>query len=87
MDIKCPVCREPWDIDSLHDVADEFGSFDATYRIFRTQGCGVAFASWGNQHCTREARNDAKSDALFALAELLGDDVDGYASMIEDFDL
>jgi len=83
MDIKCPFCREPWDNDSIHDYA---GEVDSTYaevsKLFRTKGCGVAFSEWGIT-CKKSARNGD----LLALAELLGDDLDGYASMVEDLGL
>ena len=83
MDIKCPFCREPWDNDSIHDYA---GEVDSTYaevsKLFRTTGCGVAFSEWGIT-CEKSSRNGD----LLALAELLGDDLDGYASMVEDFGL
>lgn len=82
MDILCPKCAEPWEIDSLHEVAEDHGGFDAAYKSFRTQGCGVAFSSWGTAMC-----NPVDRPELYELADLLGDDVDGYAAMIEDFGL
>jgi hypothetical protein len=42
MDIICPVCAEPWDIDSLHDNDREL-TFAQASRKFRTQGCGAVF--------------------------------------------
>jgi hypothetical protein len=79
MDIKCPACGEPWDLDSLHD--NELGlSFDEAYRRFRTEGCRHVL---GNPACT----SGTADPALAGLAELLDDDVDGYAAMTEDFGL
>lgn len=82
MDILCPNCAEPWDMDTLHDVADIHGSFDAAYKVFRTKGCGEAFGDYYGNHCVPAGRPE-----LAELAYLLGDDVDGYASMCEDFGL
>ena len=83
MDVKCPLCREPWDNDTIHDYAEEASStYAEVSKLFRTKGCGVAFSSWGIS-CEKSSDN---SD-LLALAELLGDDLDGYAAMVEDFGL
>lgn len=83
MDIKCPFCREPWDNETIHDYA---GEVDSTYaevsKLFRTKGCGVAFSQWGIT-----CEKSAYSGDLLALADLLGDDLDGYAAMVEDFGL
>lgn len=83
MDIICPKCREPWETDTLHDYADEW---ETTYRevakAFRTLGCGQAFSEWGVSCHTEKG-----AEARFAMADLLGDDIDGYAAMCEDFGL
>ena len=100
MDIKCHVCGEPWDVDYLHDVIEERfpsqpwrredGSIDETeyhriwsnlYADFRLVGCN-AFNEKHNYN--PDFKN---SEALATLADAFGDDIDGYASMIEDFDL
>jgi hypothetical protein len=83
MDIKCPICREPWDNDTIHDYADEASSTYAEIsKVFRTKGCGVAFSAWSIPCEKAEG-----SEMLSALADLLGDDIDGYASMVEDLGL
>lgn len=84
MDIICPTCGEPWDNDSLHEVvADgDFPTYKAAYTAFRTKGCGVAFASWGVSTCVP----DDKATLRGELADLLGDDSDGYASLLDDFE-
>jgi hypothetical protein len=82
MDILCPKCAEPWDIDELHDYAEEGGTiFSDVYKAFRTKGCAVAFGD--PVPCSRTEGSEARS----VLADLLGDDVDGYASLLEDFGL
>lgn len=84
MDIICPKCGEPWEIDTLHDYADEVGStYTQVAKAFRSKGCGIAFADWGITTC----RADEKSGMRSVLADLLGDDMDGYASLCEDFRL
>ncbi len=84
MDIYCPICAEPWEIDSLHDIAEEDGvTFASARKAFFADGCGVAFASWGVR-CDRaegEAGNRAAVSAM--LADMLGDDIDGIASEME----
>jgi hypothetical protein len=83
VDIRCPRCAEPWDLDSLHEVvADgDFPDFNAARKAFTSKGCGVAFASWGVR-C--EADTTGRSAIISALAALAGDDVDGFASDLED---
>jgi hypothetical protein len=50
--------------------------------VFRTRGCGEAFAEW---RITCIPDKDAEARTM--LAEVLGDDVDGYAATLEDFGL
>ena len=80
MDIKCKVCREPWDVDSLHDLVAEGSAvdFDDARGMFYRDGCGA----FGSRH------NDVGDGSQFLIGELqdlMGDDVDGLAAMIEDF--
>ena len=81
MDIKCHQCREPWDIDSLHDLVAEghFVDFEDARKGFYRDGCGA----FGEQH---NGPADP-ADTIGVLQELLGDDVDGLAAMIQDFGL
>jgi len=44
MDIHCPVCAEPWDMDELHDVPGL--TFEAARRRFAKEGCRV----FGSEH-------------------------------------
>lgn len=82
MDIICPRCAEPWEIDTLHEYADEYGiTFREVSKAFRTKGCGEAFAEWGIDSCVA----DANAGMRFVLADLLGEDIDGYAALMEDF--
>lgn len=82
MDIYCPKCGEPYDQDELHE-ADQ--TYAQSARIFRTEGCGMLLDGVA---CRPESGADPTRAAILQeLADLLGDDVDGYAAMCEDLDL
>jgi hypothetical protein len=87
MDIRCPICLEPWDMDSLHDLVKEgqFPSFNDARRAFTSQGCGVAFASWGVTCVPTERKGGAAIAS--ELYDLLGDDIDGAAALLEDAEM
>lgn len=76
MDIYCPVCGEPWAVDELHEIPGE--DFATAQRRFRSEGCAV-FESRHNLSPDSEAA--AMSSVLF---ELLGDDIDGVASLMDE---
>jgi hypothetical protein len=82
MDIYCPKCGEPCDQDELHVPGQ---SYDQSARIFRTEGCGILFDGVA---CRPESgAAPTRAAILQELADLLGDDVDGYAAMCEALDL
>ncbi len=89
MDIYCPKagCGEPVDNDSLHDaVADGLhADYRAAAAAFRSQGCeAIGFVhSVGNDSTGAYGLTNAQ--AAEALYDLLGDDMDGMAAMMEDF--
>ena len=81
MDIRCPKCGEPWDIDSLHDEADYLGeTFQVVKTRFFAEGCGEVFGVSG---CST-SKNPAAASVASLAHELMGDDIDGIASMLED---
>jgi len=81
VDIYCTNCGEPCAIDHLHDVAEEDGTtFDRVRADFYRRGCVAV----GFGRC--EARDTLRGAAMAALADMLGDDIDGIASMLEDAD-
>lgn len=85
MDIKCPKCAEPWEVDTIHDYVDAHGSdFDTQYKLFRTKGCGVAFVKWSVK-C--EPVDSEQTHILAEMADMFGDDVDAYASFVDEFRL
>ena len=77
MDLVCVCCGEPWAIDYvLHEEPD---GFERQGGLIRSCPCchGVE-----PDDMTEERRNKLKAAA--AAAELLGDDVDGVAALLED---
>lgn len=82
MDLPCKRCGEPWDNDEFHYVAEENGSDYATVAAdFRKLGCE---AVTGRQCEAQDSRTTLAASAMY---ELLGDDMDGAAAMIEDFEM
>lgn len=77
MDVYCPKCGEPWDIDTFHDAAEEQGvTFkDVQRRFFGAEGCKALGGT-----CSETPVNPAYASASAALYEVLGDDIDGIAS-------
>ncbi len=79
MDLICTRCGEPWDLD--HVLHEDPTGFDRTGGLIR--------------HCptcpTEAPQLDAemrmKLGAVRAMAQLLGDDVDGLAAAIADSEL
>lgn len=93
MDITCGRCGEQWDNDTIHEeVAEraytgEETTYSAVAAEFRQQGCGIAFREFlGNPgQCTKV--NSLRAAAADAMADLLGDDMDGAASLMDDFEM
>lgn len=82
MDIYCTRCGEPWDMDTLWDIADERDiTYNKAHRIFLKEGCKAIGA---DIDCIPQGK---QVSAMYAvLADLMGDDVDGIASTLEDFE-
>ncbi len=79
MDLICPRCAEPWDFDEFHYRADEIDStYDKVTAVFRTKGC---FALT-DKMCERTG--GLRAEASSVLMDLMGDDMDGAAAMMED---
>jgi len=83
MDVYCPTCAGQRDTDEFHEVAAERGTcYEVVAAAFRSTGCEAL--GMGKCKPSRETRGRAM--AISALYDLLGDDMDGAAAMIEDFD-
>lgn len=85
-DISCSICGEPWEVDSLHDVADSLGvTFSEVLRSFRARGCTAMSCDYfGVVDVCRPVPGDVFAGIVRAAFDLLGDDVDGVASMLDD---
>lgn len=77
MDIRCPVCGEPWDHDELHYV--EGMSYQTAWKTFRKRGCEV----FGCEHS--EVHSNAAMAARM-LYDLMPDDPDGCAAMLDELE-
>lgn len=93
MDLYCPRCGEPWDNDSLHEEVEErkrAGEEDANYRDvsreFRTKGCGLALRAFTGNTQPCQQVNSNRTAIAAAMADLMGDDMDGFASSMDDAD-
>lgn len=82
MDLRCPRCAEPVDNDEIHEAVPTVGYEDYTeaLRAFQSEGCVALFG--GAAPCER-AEGGLYASALY---DLLGDDADGAAAMMEDFE-
>jgi hypothetical protein len=80
MDLICTCCGEPWDIDYvLHEEPEGFDRQGG-----RILGCPCCHG------ITPEGISEGERDrlaAVAAVAELMGDDVDGVAATLEDLEL
>lgn len=79
MDLVCIRCGEPWDMDYV--LHDDPGAFKR--RGGRIERCPC---------CPKEtprhsAKEQGRLETVAALADLLGDDVDGLAATLEDLEL
>ena len=82
-DIRCRKCGEPWEIDTLHDVVAEHNeihpqdglTFPEVYKSFARSGCKTI---------TGKECGGPGNTTIDSIYDLMGDDVDGAAAMIED---
>lgn len=80
MDIRCPICGEPWEMDELHElIPDECEDYHKAVSLFKNKGC-EAFGCSHNE--TTKGKYAAKLSGM--LFDVLGDDVDGIASELDD---
>ncbi len=79
MDVLCTCCGEPWDTYYVQHEEPEG---------FIRKGAVITACPFckGRKPQIPAARRE-KLDAINAVAELLGDDIDGLAATLEDFDL
>lgn len=91
MDTYCKHCGEPWDTDSFHNSSKQY---QRIYTLFRKFGCPIAEQALDDVHPTDMKLSKCEHkpilepeilDAIDATQDLLGDDVDGAASLLDDF--
>ena len=86
MDIYCCRCGEPWEVDTFHDVADDMGrTFGDVVEEFQRAGCVATGWVSGCDRATGGAAA-ARAGAMSVLSDLLGDDVDGIAAEMAEWD-
>lgn len=85
MDLLCPRCSEPWDLEELHHVyrGDDHIPFDDARQMFYKIGCA---AMDGDTVPSCNERVTLTTEATSVIYELLGDDVDGAAALLDDFE-
>lgn len=82
MDIYCTRCGEPWDMDVIHDIAEDHDiEYGQAHKLFLKNGCLAV-----DETITCLKQNKQVSAMYAVLADLMGDDVDGIAATLEDFE-
>ena len=87
MDITCAVCKEPWDFHYVMLDMDEEDPKEGTpWSVLLRYGKGCPCCKGKAEDETEEEKNCRLNHQAIAsaCADLLGDDVDGYAAMMED---
>jgi hypothetical protein len=74
MDVYCQKCGEPWDFFYFTDEEPENKK-----RFYNGEGCPSC--NWG---ATAPAKRPFRSEVTAALRDILGDDIDGIASELQD---
>jgi hypothetical protein len=81
MDIYCQKCDEPWDVCYVGHDMDEEGEKGDAERFKRGEGCPSC--KWGKDAPKEQS---LRGETMSMLNDLLGDDIDGMASFMDDMD-
>jgi len=81
MDIYCLNCGEPFEVTEVYDDPTGF-EFGASRGQIKSCPC----CHGKKEAAVTDPKQKARLNNIALMAELLGDDVDGLASMIDDFD-
>lgn len=96
MDIRCPICGEPWDLDCIHEEVEvqnpgkpwkKDGKYDQKLYDPYFNSILADFRKRGCEvfHCKHnKVENKDAATLSVALMDILGDDVDGIANELED---
>lgn len=82
MDVYCQQCGEPWDVLSVTEMNYRE---DGGTRIQFYRGDGCPSCKWGKDESKTKNQSEA-SMLMSAAVDILGDDVDGIAATLEDFE-
>lgn len=101
MDIYCPRCAEPTDIEEFYYLADagsaDYGgitpttpganvlpgsSYTVAKKAFLRHGC----EAFGLPQCEDRSATDFRAYVVRELGDVLGEDLDGFASDLQDFE-
>ncbi len=87
MDIVCTNCGEPWDV--MHVLHEEPQSFTRNGSLIRKCPSCEENLRYREQNCTEKeiAKEKERLSMIEEVCEMLGDDIDGAASYLEDFKL
>lgn len=84
MDVYCAKCAEPWDVYTVYhelgDCDDGNTSNKEAHALF-AKGQGCPSCRWGKD---APKERPLKAEASSVMMDLLGDDLDGVASMMDD---
>ena len=75
-DLHCTKCGEPWELDCI----SEPGEYGLTVKGSRIVSCSAC--AW---HAERGNLLAGTAAAAAAMHDILGDDIDGVASMMQDY--
>ena len=79
--INCTKCGEPWELDSFHDIPGL--DYPTATQRFAVIGCAV----FGVECYDDPSESDlSRASASSVLMDILGDDLDGVASMLDDLE-
>lgn len=89
MDLYCQKCAEPWDFwhvqdpDCMDAETEDYGpnGEKPSERFKNGEGCPAC--DWGKK---APKTPNLRSMAMSACMDILGDDIDGVAAMMDDFD-
>ena len=95
MEIKCMHCGEGWDVMSIHDIStvnNIVGGVVTTagdpwrlkWSAFLRYGCGAFDIK--HKRCSKQPVDKQGAALMSAAVDVLGDDIDGIAVMIEDYE-
>lgn len=80
MDLVCTNCGEPWDMEYVFHEAPR-----SDFKTVGDSGAIIACPNCKGKKVDMPAKERERLEEAQLVVELLGDDVDGAAAMLEDF--